>query len=169
MTKLSLGSLPRPPAPWTDPRTGIATPEFYRFITGLFEATGAVVPPGAVLDFLGAVAPTGFLALDGGTHNVVDYPDLATALGAAPGAVTFTLPNTINRFAMGSATPSETGGSGTVTLTVQNLPLGESVVTPASNVTAGAAAGGIATPKTGQGVAFSIIPPYVTFMRIVKT
>jgi microcystin-dependent protein len=159
---------------------GRVTQPWNEFFQALWNRTGAAlanatVQTGVVLDFAGpaANAPTGFLVCDGSAVSRSAYANLFAAIGttwgAGDGLATFNLPNFNNTVAMGGATAGAMGGSSTATLTAANLPPGVNLLSPASNVTAGAAAGGVTASGTGQGVAFSILPPFAIVIRIIKT
>ncbi len=66
---------------------------------------GLAVPPGTVITFAGASAPTGYLACDGSDVSRATYPDLYTAIadtyGAGDGASTFGLPDLRGEFVRG--------------------------------------------------------------------
>lgn len=78
------------------------------------NVTGASpVPTGAILDFGGTSAPTGYLACDGTSYLRTDQPTLFTAIGTTWGSADgthFNVPNFQRRATVGS------GGSGTATL-----------------------------------------------------
>ena len=73
-----------------------------------------LVPIGAVIDFAGLVAPTGWLVCDGATVARAAYADLFAAIGetwgAGDGSTTFNLPDLSRRTTVGS------GGVGTAVL-----------------------------------------------------
>lgn len=48
---------------------------------GLRGPAGANLPPGVIVDYVGAVAPWGFLLCDGALHPTEDYPDLFDLIG----------------------------------------------------------------------------------------
>lgn len=60
-------------------------------------AAAAVIPTGAVVDFAGTVAPSGFLLCDGSAVSRSTYADLFSAIGTThgvgDGATTFNLPD----------------------------------------------------------------------------
>jgi hypothetical protein len=59
---------------------------------GLGAAAATIAnPPGVILLYGGATAPTGYLACDGTSYTVAAYPDLAAALGES--GQTFSVPN----------------------------------------------------------------------------
>lgn len=71
-----------------------------------------LVPAGAMIDFAGAVAPSGWLLCDGASYATAIYPALASAIGYAWGGsgANFNVPNMTRRVGVGA------GGSGTATL-----------------------------------------------------
>lgn len=70
------------------------------------------VPSGAMLDFAGIAAPTGWLLCDGSSYATATYPNLFAAIGYAWGGsgANFNVPNMARRVGMGS------GGSGSATI-----------------------------------------------------
>lgn len=93
---------------------------------------GGVVPAGAMMEYGGAAAPTGWLLADGSAVSRTTYAALFTAIGTAYGvgdnSTTFNLPNMKGRCARGfdSGTVSvnalgKTGGAETHPLTVAEL------------------------------------------------
>lgn len=90
----------------------------------------AVVPVGAVQDYAGLTAPSGWLMCDGSQVSRVTYQSLynviGTTYGAGNGSTTFNLPDTRGRFALSKAaagtgaTLGATGGSLDHTHTVAN-------------------------------------------------
>lgn len=85
-------------------------------------------PIGSLMMFAGSVAPSGWLMCQGQSLLRSDYPDLFGVIGTAYGSVDsthFTLPNFTDRGPVGQSGTKplgSTGGSGTVTLAVANLP-----------------------------------------------
>lgn len=88
---------------------------------------------GMVNQFLGTV-PSGWLALDGATHDEADYPELHAVLPASMKTGSdFTLPDMTEAIAFGTNTPAEvgdTGGSNATTLTIGQLPAHDHSYTP---------------------------------------
>lgn len=88
---------------------------------------------GMVNQFISAV-PSGWLALDGATHDAVDYPELHAALPASmKSGSDFTLPDMGNAFVFGTNDGGEigdTGGENTTTLTIGQLPAHTHTYTP---------------------------------------
>lgn len=79
-------------------------------IQAQINAISAVtVPSGAMIDFGGTAAPTGWLLCDGSSYATATYPSLFAAIGYVWGgsSSTFNVPNMTRRVGMGS------GGSGT--------------------------------------------------------
>jgi microcystin-dependent protein len=86
------------------------------------DGTGAwpyIMPPGAILAYGGASAPSGWLLCDGSAVSRTTYADLFAAIGTAygtgDGSTTFNLPDLRQRFPLGKAasgTGSTLGGTG---------------------------------------------------------
>ena len=99
--------------------------------TGPAGASGGA-PPGAVMDYAGTTAPTGFLLCDGASYLRSSYPDLFAAIGTLWGAADgthFNVPNVKSRTIVGFDAADadfnlvgKTGGVKTVTLTVAQMP-----------------------------------------------
>ena len=121
--------------------------------------------------------PSGWLLLDGSTHNKVDYPELWELLDdGMKTASDFTLPDMTDAFAMGVATVGGvgvTGGNNSYQLTEGQLPahthnyipspLGVSPGTAGPATPAAVPAAAIPTTATGSGDAIENRPDYVTF------
>lgn len=109
-------------------------------------------PAGAVIDFAGSVAPTGWLICAGQTLSRASFPDLFAAIGTtygAPSGATFNLPDTRGRVSAGrdvdqggfagrlttpnSQTLGATGGVQAVTLTTAEMPSHSHPVTGSTN------------------------------------
>lgn len=84
----------------------------------------AVMPAGALLDYAGTSAPTGFLLCDGSAVSRAVYAALFTAIsttwGAGDGSTTFNVPDFRGRTTIGSGT-----GSGLTARTVGTQNIGE--------------------------------------------
>lgn len=102
-------------------------------VSDLEGYTEALNPSGAILQFAGATAPTGYLLCDGSAISRTTYATLFTAIsttyGVGDGSTTFNLPNLKGKIPVGynSAetefdTLGETGGAKTHTLTVAEMP-----------------------------------------------
>lgn len=52
------------------------------FFASLEAEVNKATPPGVVVAWLGATAPSGWIALDGATYDVDKFPELARVLGA---------------------------------------------------------------------------------------
>ena len=79
----------------------------------------AYAPPGAIFDYAGTAAPTGFLLCDGTAISRVTYATLfaitSTTYGVGDGATTFNLPDLRQKFSLGKAasgTGSTLGSTG---------------------------------------------------------
>lgn len=93
---------------------------------------GGAVPTGAMMQYAGAAAPTGWLLADGAAVSRTTYAALFTAIGTqygvGDGSTTFNLPNLKGRVAVGLDAANakfdvrgETGGAETVALSVAEL------------------------------------------------
>ncbi len=103
-------------------------------IQAQIDAISAVtVPSGAMIDFGGISAPTGWLLCDGSSYPTATYPALFAAIGYAWGGsgANFSVPNMTRRVGMGSGGSGSAtignvvgniGGAETVTLTQAQLP-----------------------------------------------
>lgn len=125
---------PMSPAPITITDDGLYIP--------YVPASGGDVPTGAVLDYFGPVAPSGWLICDGSLVNTGDYPALFSAIGHAgsagvdPGGSQFTIPDLRGRVTVGldnmggtdagrlsvANTLGGTGGVESVQLAVAEIP-----------------------------------------------
>lgn len=77
--------------------------------------TTEVIPPGAIMDFGGLTAPTGWLLCDGSEKNCDEFPELYEVIGTRFGGKigeTFNVPNFCRRIALGAggSVPSGTNG-----------------------------------------------------------
>lgn len=94
-------------------------------------AAVAGIPAGAIQEFAGAAAPSGFLMCDGSLVSRTTYATLFAVIGvvfgAGNGSTTFALPNHAGRVAAGKgsgtfATLGATGGAETHTLAIAEMP-----------------------------------------------
>ncbi len=161
-------------------------------------AQGGVTPTGQITGFGSLSIPLGWLLCDGTAIDRITYAALfsviGTSFGIGDGATTFNVPNLIGRFPYGAgAVPVGTSaGIANITLSSSNLPAHTHSITDpghnhttldtASNVTTGTDPGGVttggttgtsstgitATNSTGSGTAFSILPPYVAIVWMIK-
>jgi len=93
---------------------------------------GAIIPPGAMMEYGGASAPSGWLLCDGAAVSRTTYAALfaiiGTAYGVGDNSTTFNLPDRRDRFgigASGTVARGSTGGSttsGGTALTTAQLP-----------------------------------------------
>lgn len=133
------------------------------------------VPSGAMLDFAGTAAPTGWLLCDGSSYSTSTYPNLFAAIGYVwgGGGASFSVPNMTRRVGMGSGgsgtgtignAVGNTGGAEAITLTTAQVPSGtysaSSVVTDPghSHIETAANAGGGTAVSVAQ-FNFSTTPP----------
>ena len=86
-------------------------------VNGVLRGNGAC-PAGALMDFGGTTAPTGWLACDGQAISRTTYADLYAAIGttwgAGDGSTTFNVPSLANRFRRHRADASLAGPVGTL-------------------------------------------------------
>lgn len=101
------------------------------------QTSSNLVPAGAITQFAGASAPTGWLLCDGRAVSKSSYSALFNVIGYTYGGSgdTFNLPDLRDKFPIGKNAGSlgSTGGSSTKTLTIANLP----AHTHGSNTTTG--------------------------------
>jgi microcystin-dependent protein len=74
----------------------------------------ATMPIGAMIDFAGAAAPTGWLLCDGSTHPIASFPKLAAVLGTlygGDGTTTFGVPDSRGRVLAGVGSTTDTAGN----------------------------------------------------------
>lgn len=85
------------------------------------SAINIAVPVGTVLWSAGSATPSGYLLCNGAAVGRATYPDLFAAIGATYGAgdgsTTFNLPNIIDRFPQGNATPGTVKAAGLPNIT----------------------------------------------------
>jgi microcystin-dependent protein len=95
---------PKAPTPVsTDNDTSIATTAFVT--AAVSAATSGGIPPGAIMDFAGSAAPTGWYVCDGSLKNRTTDAALFTAIGtiygAGDGSTTFAIPDCRGRVRAG--------------------------------------------------------------------
>lgn len=85
-------------------------------ITANKLASGVAIPPGAMMAYAGATAPTGWLLCDGSAVSRTTYADLfaaiGTAYGSGDGSTTFNVPDMRGRAPIGVGTGTGNGASG---------------------------------------------------------
>lgn len=152
---------------------------------------GQTLPPGAMVDFGGTAAPTGYLGCDGTAVSRTTYAALFSAIGTTwgvgDGSTTFNVPDFRRRTAVGSGgtgtgtlgnAVGNTGGEETHVLTVPEIP-GHTHTTPTANSTGAGgvpASAGTSTPdstpitgSTGGGGGHNNIQPSAVVLKIIKT
>jgi microcystin-dependent protein len=86
---------------------------------GSWNPVSAVMPAGIILPYGGTSVPVGWLIADGSAVSRTSYANLFAAIGttygSGDGSTTFNLPNLVNKFARGSATPGTGAGADTHT------------------------------------------------------
>jgi len=88
------------------------------------------LPTGAIVQYAGSSAPTGYLLCNGAAVSRTTYASLYTVIGTTygtgDGSTTFNLPNLKDKFVLGKgstyATLAATGGAATHTLTTSEMP-----------------------------------------------
>jgi hypothetical protein len=84
-------------------------------ISATVDPVAGTMPVGAMTQYLGTTAPTGWLLCDGANVSRSTYGGLFTVLGtrygAGDGATTFALPDLRSRFARGSASTASLSGT----------------------------------------------------------
>jgi microcystin-dependent protein len=117
----------------------------------LTQGGGLVMPTGAMLEYAGSAAPTGWLLCDGAAISRTVYAALfavlGTAYGAGDGSTTFNLPDRRGKFGIGvdgtytrgsaggatttssAGSHSHTGATGSTTLTTAQIPAHNHTIT----------------------------------------
>jgi microcystin-dependent protein len=149
----------------------------------------AFLPAGAILDFGGTAAPTGFLACDGAAVSRTTFDALFAAIGitwgAGDGSTTFNVPNFQRRVAVGSGgsgtatlanTVGSVGGAETHTLTIAEMPAHAHSNGRPANLDSRQDLGGTLpdggdqnTGSTGGGGAHNNMQPSAVVLKIIKT
>jgi len=152
-------------------------------------------PVGAVLEFAGAAAPTGWLLCNGAAISRTTYAALyvmiGTAFGVGDGSTTFNVPDARGRATIGagagtgltSRSLAATGGAETHTLTTAEMPAHAHAANPSHTfmeATAGGPsgtnnAGGSSFPNTlasetantGGGGAHNNVQPFLALNKII--
>lgn len=154
----------------------------------LATMTPKLIPTGAMLDFGGSSAPSGFLLCDGSAVSRTTYAALfavvGTAFGVGDGSTTFNVPAS-GTFAVSKnggtfSTVGSTGGAESVTLPnhLHSVNITTGAPSATANMTSGATAvassahthsvsGNTGNPTTSPSIA--TLPPYVVVQRIIKT
>lgn len=165
----------------------------------LSASMAALIPIGAVFPFVGGQAPTGFALCNGQTLDRAQYADLFRLIGTKYGttnSTNFRVPDLSGRFLVGVGTGyslGDTGGSQTVALTANQMPIHSHDVTGkagqagtsgvgmyASNVGGGSgwqvlstteqgSISGLTTTSAGSGQAHENRPPYFALEYIIRT
>lgn len=182
---------------WTNDQFPLTPVEIDDLEAKLAEVQYQLMAPivGIIMPVMTADLPAGTLLCDGSTHLRVDYPNLYAALDPAfiLDADSFFVPDMTDRFVMGASatnTPGATGGSATITQTIEQMPnhshstdphshteigavdvlINGGLEAPASAATAVPGTTGLATVTvhgTGGGEAMDITPPFVALRYVV--
>jgi len=160
---------------------------------GLVSALlGYLVPTGAVIDYAGGSAPTGFLLAQGQAVSRTTYSSLYTALGGASspwgqgdGSTTFNVPDLRSRVPIGAGQGTglsnyalaATGGEETHKLVTAEMPAHThtfgfvfySAQTAGGGGGNGTLSGTTTTSSTGGDGTHNNIQPYVVMNKIIKT
>jgi len=150
----------------------------------------ALVPPGVILPYGGATAPSGYLLCDGSAVSRTTYADLfdviGTTYGAGDGSTTFNLPDLKGKVPVGKDssqaefdTLGETGGAKTHTLTEDEIPSHAHTIEGRTGGSGGpdrVVKGNytdnitnLSTSSVGGGQAHNNLQPYITLNYIIKT
>lgn len=167
---------------WRAPHV-VENPEIRQIFESLEEFLDQVTfPPGFIAPTLLAVAPAGWLILDGSEQLIARYPLLYRELGSIESSAgKFKLPDGKDRTMIGAGTHAllTTGGQPTVTLTTGQMPKHRHNILEVLRNAVGTqllyAAGGNAvatttqTEEAGGGEAHENMPPFFTGNWMVKT
>lgn len=160
-------------------------------VTNSAVASGANVilnPTGAMMQFAGSTAPSGWLICDGAAVSRTTYAALFTVIGTAygtgDGSTTFNLPNMKGRVAVGLDssdtdfnTLGKTGGAKAHTLTINELPAHNHDISTYTGTAGGfipattSNAGTLVTRQTaskGGDQAHNNLQPYLSLNFIIK-
>lgn len=141
----------------------------------------AIVPPGAMTMYAGAVTPTGWLLCDGTSYLQSAYPALFAAIGIVFGgsATNFNVPDMRQRFPLGKTGAGTGAALGSSGGTIDHTHGGPFQI-PITILTATAALGadfattapGAGKAVSGPGTATTLAqsnPPFLTLNYIIKT
>jgi len=150
---------------------------------------GSGLPIGAIMEFAGDTAPAGYLICDGSAISRTTYSGLfqtiGTTYGTGDGSTTFNIPNLKGKIPVGIDTNDtdfdtlgETGGTKTVTLTIDQIPshsheLNSSYIPDGSNGRWGVSYISDASVKettipTGGDQPHNNLQPYIVLNYIIK-
>ena len=126
------------------PEVGASRDSWGGLLNDNFTALDATMPIGALIDFAGSAAPSGWLLCDGRAVSRTTYSDLfavlSTSWGPGDGSTTFQLPNTPGRATVAAGTVTDSNGNNvafafgqTAGAVLQNI---QQVHLPAYNLTA---------------------------------
>lgn len=158
----------------------------------------AAIPPGAIMEYGAASAPTGWLLCDGSAVSRATYSDLfaviSTTFGVGDGSTTFNVPDFRGRVGVGTGTGSgltartlaATGGEESHTQSTAEMPshnhdewtnaagstfIGGGAATgdTVGAVTSATAGTRFTTGSKGSGTAFNVMQPFLVATKIIKT
>jgi microcystin-dependent protein len=176
----------------TKARLAIGTEGQVLTVSGGVPAWGAGLPSGAIIDYGGAIAPTGWLACDGAAVSRSTYSALFSAVGtiwgAGNGSTTFNVPNFARRTTIGSGgtatatisnTVGSTGGAEGVALSIAELATHNHTYTRALVAGNDDSTGtglyynsqnndSTTTGNAGSGTAHNNIQPSAVVLKIIK-
>lgn len=182
---------------WADDQHPLTPPEIDDLDAQLAEVQYQLMAPlvGLIMPICTDDVPPGTLLCDGTTHLRADYPNLYAKIDAAYriDADSFMTPDLQDRFIVGSGLDhpvNETGGSATITQTIEQMPVHSHANTPHAHSEVAAvdvlinggleapASAATAVPGTtgltsvdiatsGEGQPMNITPPFVSLRYVV--
>jgi hypothetical protein len=131
----------------------------------------APLPPGVILDYGGATAPSGFLLCDGAavsrTEYVALFDAIGTTYGAGDGSTTFNVPDFRGRVAVGVGTHTDVNNRGeSDAIALANRRPNQPTTGPSATTNVSALLGG--TPVGTSGHTHTTNIPFLTIHKIIK-